>query len=104
MERVKGFLVTRDASGFPSIKLALNEVGVIMPDDNNPNRDSLDADLPSIYWNAAGAMFAYLFVKLVPLGVEILGQSQLAGSRKISEWGIPLRFQKCTILGFETAH
>ena len=35
-------------------------------------------------------MYAYLYGRLVVLGVDVLGHSQLAGSPKIPEWGIPL--------------
>ena len=106
-------LVMRDSSSFPAVKIDLDELGVIMPGDNDPSR-GLDADLPDIYWNAAGAAYAYVFATLAPLGVEVLGQSQLAGSPKIPEWGIPLpqypsvslldwrnRFGQCSILGSE---
>eukprot|EP01012_Entosiphon_sulcatum_P062894 TRINITY_DN8958_c0_g1_i1.p1 TRINITY_DN8958_c0_g1~~TRINITY_DN8958_c0_g1_i1.p1 ORF type:complete len:631 (+),score=103.19 TRINITY_DN8958_c0_g1_i1:28-1920(+) len=78
----------RDALS-PTTQLDLDELGVIMPDDNNANLP-IDADLPDLYWNAAGAMYAYLFARFAPLGVEVLGHSQLAGSPKIPDWGIPL--------------
>ena len=95
-------LPMRETSSFPSVKIDLNELGVIMPDDNNPKR-GLDADLPDIYWNAAGAAFAYVFASLAPLGVEVLGHSQLAGSPKIPEWGIPLpQYPSVSLLDWRT--
>ena len=100
--RVEGFVATRDASSFPRARLDLDELGVIMPGDNDPSLP-LDADLPDIYWNAAGAMYAYLFARLAPLGVAVLGQSQLAGSPKIPEWGIPLpQFPSVSLLDWRT--
>lgn len=43
-------------------------------------------------------MYAYLFGNLVVLGVDVLGHSQLAGSPKIPEWGIPLpQYPRCTV-------
>lgn len=43
-------------------------------------------------------MYAYLFGNLVVLGVDVLGHSQLAGSPKIPEWGIPLpQYPRCWV-------
>jgi hypothetical protein len=35
----------------------IDEIGVILPNDNDPN----PGPIPEPYWNAAGAMYAYLF-------------------------------------------
>ena len=48
----------------PETKLDLDELGVILPNDNSPSAPMF----PLIYWNAAGAMYAYLFGKLSVLG------------------------------------
>ena len=102
VERVKEMMRTIASSDYPYAKLVLNELGVIMPADNDPNR-SIDADLPDIYWNAAGAMFAYLFTEFVPLGVDVMGHSQLAGSPEIPEWNIPLpQFPSVSLLDWRT--
>jgi len=69
----------------PTIKIDIDEMGVILPDDN----DYGAPDPPPIYWNAAGGMFAYLFGQLSLLGVEVLGESQLACSPAIPQWDIP---------------
>ena len=92
-----------EASDFPNVVLDFDEVGVIMPDDNDPSF-GIDANLPSIYWNAAAAMYAYLFTQLAPLGHGIvLGHSQLAGSPKIPEWGIPLpQYPSVSLLDWRT--
>jgi hypothetical protein len=34
---------------------------------------------PAAYWNAAGALYGYLFVELSKLGVDVIGESQLVG-------------------------
>jgi hypothetical protein len=34
---------------------------------------------PDRYWNAAGALYAFLFVELSKLGVDVIGESQLVG-------------------------
>ena len=63
-------ITARDASSFPHTKIDLNEIGVIMPHDNVPGM-GITANLPDIYWNAAGATYAYVFATLAPLGVEV---------------------------------
>ena len=69
----------------PSTKLSCDEMGVILPDDNDQDA----APIPSIYWNAAGAMYAYLVGHMTVMGYDILGESQLAGSPPIPQWDIP---------------
>ena len=81
-------IAARDASSLPATKFELDELGVIMPHPHD--NTTLNGNLPAIYWNAAASMFAYLFVNLAPLGVEVLGSSQLAASPPIPAWGIPL--------------
>mmetsp|Transcript_48329 Transcript_48329/g.114911 ORF Transcript_48329/g.114911 Transcript_48329/m.114911 type:complete len:183 (+) Transcript_48329:1-549(+) len=50
-------------------------------------------------------MYAYMFATLAPLGVEVLGQSQLAGSPKIPEWGIPLpQYPSVSLLDWRTGY
>jgi len=65
-------------------KIDCDEMGVILPDDN----DAAAPVPPMIYWNAAGAMYAYLFGKMAPLGYDTLGESQFAGCPVISKWNI----------------
>jgi hypothetical protein len=36
-------------------------------------------DIPPIFWNAAGAMYAYLYVELSKIGIDVVGESQLVG-------------------------
>jgi len=59
----------------PWVKTTIDEIGVILPGDG----DSQPAPVPDIYWNAAGAMFAYIFGNLIPQGIDVLGESQLVG-------------------------
>jgi hypothetical protein len=59
----------------PTVKTCLDEMGSILPNDN----DQPPVPFPDIYWNAGGALFAYEFGILAPLGIEILGESQLIG-------------------------
>jgi hypothetical protein len=55
----------------PATQTDIDELGVIAPDESWKN-------LP-VYWNAAGAMFAYLYAELSKLGIENIGESQLVG-------------------------
>jgi hypothetical protein len=49
---------------------------VILPNDNDANRPPI----PENYWNAAGALYAYLYVELARLGLDgTAGESQLVG-------------------------
>jgi len=67
--------------------------------------NGINASLPDLYWNAAGAMYAYLYGKLVLDGVEVLGHSQLAGSPEIPEWGIPApQYPSVSLLSWQTGY
>lgn len=37
------------------------------------------------YWLACSAMFAYVFGQLAPLGIQVLGQSQMIGFSNITD-------------------
>ena len=71
----------------PATKTDIDELGVIAPDDatwqNQP-----------VYWNAAGAMFAYLYVELSKLGIENIGESQLVG--------YPTQYPSVSMVNWET--
>ena len=102
LDKVEAYVALRNASSMPHVKLDFNELGCIMPDDNNATYN-ITADLPDLYWNAAAAQFAYVFAFTAPLGVEVIGMSQLAGSPKIPEWGIPApQFPSVTMLDWRT--
>jgi len=70
----------------PSTKTDTDELGVIAPDESWQN-------LP-VYWNAAGAMYAYLYVELSKLGIENVGESQLVG--------YPTQFPSVSMVNWET--
>jgi len=55
----------------PATQTDADELGVIAPDASWNN-------LP-VYWNAAGAMYAYLYLELSTLGIEGISESQLVG-------------------------
>jgi hypothetical protein len=65
----------------PETKTDTDELGVILPNDSNQVADA-SGYIPSIpkgYWNAAGALYAYLYINLAKLGVDVIGESQLVG-------------------------
>jgi hypothetical protein len=61
----------------PETKTDLDELGVILPTDNTPNDANIA--IPPVYWNAAGALYAYLYLALAQQGIEVAGESQLVG-------------------------
>jgi len=68
----------------PNTKIDLDELGVILPQDTDNNAPPF----PLVYWNAAAAFYAYLFANLAPMGYDVLGESQLAGTPPIPQWDI----------------
>jgi len=75
----------------PNVKTTIDEIGVILPDDNDPN----PAPIANLYWNAAGAMYAYIFGNLITQGIEVLGESQLVG--------YPTQFPSVSLMDWVTA-
>ena len=60
----------------PQTKTDLDELGVILPTDNKAGDD---VPLPHAYWNACGALYAYEFIELSKMQIDIAGMSQLVG-------------------------
>jgi hypothetical protein len=60
----------------PQTKTDTDELGVILPTDNNPE-DKVPP--PKAYWNLAGSLYAYLFIELSRLQIDVIGESQLIG-------------------------
>ena len=55
----------------PGTKTMINEIGSIL---------GFDLDhIPPEYWTLSGAMYAYIFVELSRIGIEVAGESQLLG-------------------------
>eukprot|EP01117_Protostelium_nocturnum_P006082 TRINITY_DN2189_c0_g1_i2.p1 TRINITY_DN2189_c0_g1~~TRINITY_DN2189_c0_g1_i2.p1 ORF type:complete len:483 (+),score=101.56 TRINITY_DN2189_c0_g1_i2:70-1518(+) len=90
VEEVKKVIKIRDRVN-PKVKLSIDEIGTILPGDNNPSNGP---DIPESYWRASGAMFAYIVGRLAPLGIDILGQSQLTG--------YPTQYPSVTLLDWNT--
>ncbi len=60
----------------PETKTDLDELGVILPTDNTP-ADAVAP--PHAYWNACGSLYAYLFMQLSKMQIDLVGMSQLVG-------------------------
>lgn len=60
----------------PTTRFDANELGVVLPNDDDPNAPQF----PLVYWNAAAALFAYEYARLAKAGVEVVGMSQWAGN------------------------
>jgi hypothetical protein len=60
----------------PQTKTDLDELGVILPTDNKAG-DSTPP--PAAYWNLAGSLYAYLYIELSRMQIDMIGESQLVG-------------------------
>src|SRR6185437_11033101 len=61
----------------PGTKTTIDEVGSILDNDNEvPDRKT---PIPNTYWNLSGAMYAYVYLGLARIGIDIVGESQLVG-------------------------
>lgn len=57
----------------PGVFTQINEIGSIIANRN------YTGVIPDAYWNLSGAMYAYLFLELTKLGIDVAGESQLVG-------------------------
>ena len=64
----------------PGTGTTINEIGIIASDDNaEADPDKVAKRISDSYWNLAGAEYAYIFVALTQLGIDVAGESQLVG-------------------------
>ncbi len=64
----------------PSTKIMVNEAGSIYANDFDQDKPTyVEKPIPVGYWNLSGALYAYLYVELAKLGVDVVGESQLVG-------------------------
>jgi len=59
----------------PKTRTTINEIGSIVLSDFAPK----EIPIPGEYWNLSGATFAYVFLGLTQLGIDVIGESQLVG-------------------------
>ncbi len=60
----------------PQTRTDTDELGVILPTDNTPQDKTPP---PAAYWNLAGSLYAYLYIELAQLQIDVVGESQLVG-------------------------
>jgi len=60
----------------PETRTDLDELGVILPTDNTAEDKTPP---PQAYWNLAGALYAYLYIELAQMQIDVIGESQLVG-------------------------
>jgi hypothetical protein len=65
----------------PETKTDADELGVILASDEAEIAESKahPDSIPTLYWNAAGALYAYLYEELAQQGIDVIGESQLVG-------------------------
>ena len=64
----------------PKTGTMINEIGIISADDDaQADPHHVTKPIPNVYWNLAGAEYAYIFVELTQLGIDVAGESQLVG-------------------------
>ena len=72
----------------PNTITTINEIGTIIDAKTG-------SDIPEGYWNLSGAMFAYIFLELTKMGIDVAGESQLVG--------YPTQFPDVSMMDWETA-
>jgi hypothetical protein len=60
----------------PETKTDIDEMGSILPTDAPP---AVGVTPPPAYWNLSGAMYAYIYIALARMQIDVVGQSQLVG-------------------------
>ncbi len=60
----------------PQTKTDLDELGVILPTDNKAGDD---VPPPTRYWNLCGSLYAYLYIELSRMQIDLIGMSQMIG-------------------------
>jgi hypothetical protein len=64
----------------PTTKVMVNEAGSILSGDMVQGEPGhVEKPIPAAYWNLSGAFYAYLYMQLAQLGVDVVGESQLVG-------------------------
>ncbi|HEY1901468.1 MAG TPA: glycosyl hydrolase family 39 [Terracidiphilus sp.] len=75
----------------PDTRTDTDELGVILPSDNKVG-DNVPP--PPAYWNLAGSLYAYLYIELSQLQIDIIGESQLVG--------YPTQFPSVSMMNWQT--
>jgi hypothetical protein len=79
----------------PQTKTDIDELGVISADDLSQSQPGyVTRPIPPAYWNLAGSLYAFLYIELARLQIEIIGESQLIG--------YPTQFPSVSMMNWET--
>ena len=73
----------------PETRTDLDEIGSILP--GAPAGMKM---IPTIYWNASGALYAYVYALAMRMGIDVVGESQLVG--------YPTQFPSVSMLDWKT--
>lgn len=57
----------------PQVFTQINEIGSMT------SGHDYESPIPDAYWNLSGAVYAYLYIELTKLGIDVAGESQLVG-------------------------
>lgn len=74
----------------PQTRTTLDEIGSILPGGADGSKEVI----PPEYWNASGALYAYVYLETMRLGIDIVGESQLVG--------YPTQFPSVTMIDCNT--
>jgi hypothetical protein len=75
----------------PATGTYIDELGSMLPD---PQAPQLAHPIPDSYWNLAGAMWAYTFVRLATMGIDAVGGAELVD--------YPGQFAATSLLNWDT--
>lgn len=72
----------------PGTRTDINELGTFVSDEmrNQP--------IPTAYWNLSASVYAYFFIELTKLGIDVIGESQLVG--------FPTQFPDVSLINYQT--
>jgi hypothetical protein len=71
----------------PSTITTINEIGSII--------NAMPEKIPAAYWNLSGSLYAYIFLQLTKMGIDVAGESQLVG--------FPSQFPDVSMMNWVTA-
>jgi hypothetical protein len=58
----------------------MDEVGSILPTDWHPDTPYVPGpQIPAAYWQASGALYAYIYLEAAKMGIDVVAESQLVG-------------------------
>ena len=88
VKECEGILRLRDELS-PSTALDVDEMGLILPEDNDARWSSYDVGFPpDSYWAASAAFSAYTFARLSAVGVETVGWSAFCCHPSMPEYNL----------------